>query len=219
MFLSTNSSLAWLYHCPLMRSPPQVMNQYYDKIHVFYKISIFFVHPTARQTYPDANFQKCSYRIKNLFQFDMEYENSWFTISPNLEHRKRPAVFGPKNVTSVSRRNFGGARRCRILHASTTVTILGQSSYQRCFKESFAKILSRSHRPQHSNSWTRTLFLINSAYRLLFGQYDFPLLLQKSLYRHFWINRLRSGNPWNLFLLLFVHRADCGPHSSGLKTF
>ena len=30
MFLSTDGSLTWLYHCPLMRSPPHVMNQCYD---------------------------------------------------------------------------------------------------------------------------------------------------------------------------------------------
>ena len=39
----------------------------------------------------------------------MEDENSWFTIIPTLEHRKRPAVFGPKDVTPVSRKSFGGA--------------------------------------------------------------------------------------------------------------
>ena len=39
----------------------------------------------------------------------MEDENSWFTITPTLEHRKWPAVFGPKDVTPVSRRAFGGA--------------------------------------------------------------------------------------------------------------
>ena len=39
----------------------------------------------------------------------MEDENSWFTITPTLEHRKRPAVFGPKDVTPVSTRAFGGA--------------------------------------------------------------------------------------------------------------
>ena len=108
MFL-TNDILAWLYHCPLMHSPPLVMNQYYDKIPVFYKNAIFFVNPISRQTYPDAQVQNCSDRIKNLFQFDMEDENSWFTITPTLEHRKRPAVFGPKDVTPVSRRVFGGA--------------------------------------------------------------------------------------------------------------
>ena len=39
----------------------------------------------------------------------MEDENSWLTNTPTLEHRKRPAVFEPKDVTPVSRRAFGGA--------------------------------------------------------------------------------------------------------------
>ena len=45
MFLSTDGSLAWLCHYPLMRSPPHVMNQCYDKIPIFYKNAIFFVDP------------------------------------------------------------------------------------------------------------------------------------------------------------------------------
>ena len=45
----------------------------------------------------------------------MEDENSWFTITPTLEQRKRPAVFGPKDVTPVSRRAFGGAGDAGIL--------------------------------------------------------------------------------------------------------
>ena len=39
----------------------------------------------------------------------MEDENSWLTITPTLEHRNRPAVIGPKDVTLVSRRACGGA--------------------------------------------------------------------------------------------------------------
>ena len=109
MFLSTDGSLAWLYHRPLMRSPPHMMNQSYDKIPIFYKIAILFVDPITRQTDPDAEVQNYSDRIKNLFQFDMEGENSWFTIKPTLEHRKRLAVFGPKDVTPVSRRASDGA--------------------------------------------------------------------------------------------------------------
>ena len=109
MFLSTDDSLAWLYHCPLMLSQPQMMNQCYDKIPILYKNAIFFVDPITRQTYPDAQVQSCSDRIKNHFQFDMEDESSWFTITPTLQHRKRPAVFGPKNITPVSKRAFGGA--------------------------------------------------------------------------------------------------------------
>ena len=39
----------------------------------------------------------------------MEDKNSWFTITPTLEHSKRPAVFGPKDVIPVSRRAFAWA--------------------------------------------------------------------------------------------------------------
>ena len=102
MFPSTDGSLAWLYHCPLLRSPPHVMNHCYDKFPIFYKIAIFFVDPITRQPYPDVQVQNCSDRIKNLFQFDMEDENSWFIITPTLKHRKRPAVFGPEDVTPIS---------------------------------------------------------------------------------------------------------------------
>ena len=92
-----------------MRSPPHVMNQCYDKIPAFYKNAIFYVDPITRQTYSDAQVQNCSDRIENFFQFDMEVENSRFTMTPNLGHRKRPAVFGPKDVTPLSRRAFRGA--------------------------------------------------------------------------------------------------------------
>ena len=109
MFLSTDGSLAWLYNCPIMRSPPHVMNQCYDKIPIFKKYAIFFVDPITRETYPDGQVQNCSDRINNFFHFDMEDENSWFTIAPTLKHRKRPAVLGPKDVTLVSRRALCGA--------------------------------------------------------------------------------------------------------------
>ena len=54
MFLNTDGSFAWLYHCPLMLSPSHVMNQCYDKIPIFYNNAIFFVNPITRQTHPDA---------------------------------------------------------------------------------------------------------------------------------------------------------------------
>ena len=85
------------------------MNQCYDRIPISHKNALFFVDPITRQTYSDAQVQNCSDQIKNLFHFDREEENSWFTITPTLEHSKRPAVIGPKDVTPVSRRVFGGA--------------------------------------------------------------------------------------------------------------
>ena len=67
MFLSTDGSLAWLYPCPLMRYPPQVLNQCYDKIPIFDKNAIFFVDPITRQTYPDAQIQNYTEWIRISF--------------------------------------------------------------------------------------------------------------------------------------------------------
>ena len=86
--------------------PLHMMNQCYDKIPIFYNNAIFLVGPITRQTYPDAQVRKCSDWIKTLFQFDMEDDNSCFNITPTLEHKKRPAVFGPKDMTPVSGRAF-----------------------------------------------------------------------------------------------------------------
>ena len=81
MFLETDGSLALFYHCPLVHSPLHTMNQCYDKIPILYEVEIHFVDPITRQTYPDAVPQICSGRIKNLFQLEMDQEDSWYTLS------------------------------------------------------------------------------------------------------------------------------------------
>ena len=52
MFLKTDGSLAWLYHCPLVHSPLHTMNQCYDRIPILYEGKIQFVDPITRQRYP-----------------------------------------------------------------------------------------------------------------------------------------------------------------------
>ena len=99
----------------------------------------------------------------------MEDEKSWFFITPTLEHRKRLAVFGPEDVTPVSRTAFGGAGDAEAYTPTQLSEFWDSFFYQRCFKESFSKILSRTQRPQHSNSWTRTIFLICYPHERLCG--------------------------------------------------
>ena len=217
MFLSTDGSLAWLYHCPLMRSPPHVINQCYDKIPIFYKNASFFVDPITRQSYPHAQVQNCSDRIKNLFQFDMEYENSWFTITPTRT-QETPCSVRTKGCDSCIQKSFWWSRRCWNLHTSTVIWILGQYPYQRCFKENFIKFLLRTPCPQHSNSWTRTILLLCPRNGILCGQHDFPQLFQKSVYGHVWISCLCFGILWNIFLLLPVYQAHRRYHSYDLTT-
>ena len=76
MFLNTDGALAWLYHCPEYHSPLHTMNQCYDRIPIFYKGVAAFVDPITRQTYPNAQVQNCTHRIKNIFQ------REWKTKTP-----------------------------------------------------------------------------------------------------------------------------------------
>ena len=110
MILETDGSLAWLYHCPLVHSPLQTMSQCYDRILILYDGEIRFVDPITRQTYPDAVTQNCSHRIKNLFQLDMDQEDSWSTLTPGLVHQDKPAVFGPKKVTPMTAQPLTGSQ-------------------------------------------------------------------------------------------------------------
>ena len=106
MFLETDGSLAWLYHCPLVQSPLHTMNQCYDRIPIVYEGQIQFVDPITQQTQPAANIENCTDRIKNLFQFNMDQEDSLYTLTPGIVHQDRSAVFGPKDVSPVAVHSF-----------------------------------------------------------------------------------------------------------------
>ena len=110
MFLETDGGLAWLYHCSKVHSPRHTMNQCYDRIPILYQGQIQFVYTITRQTYPNANAQNCSDRIKNLFQLDVDQEDSWYSLTPGIVHQDKPAIFGPKKVTPVARHSLTGSQ-------------------------------------------------------------------------------------------------------------
>ena len=110
MFLETDGSLAWLYHCPMVHSTLHTMNQCYDKIPILYEGEIRCVDPITRQTYTDGGPQNCSDRIRNLFQLDMDQEDSWYTLTPGIVHQDRPANFGPKKITPMSTQSLTGSQ-------------------------------------------------------------------------------------------------------------
>ena len=47
MFLETDGSLAWLYHCPMVHSPLHTMIQCYDWIPIHYEDEIRLVDPIS----------------------------------------------------------------------------------------------------------------------------------------------------------------------------
>ena len=111
----------------------------------------------------------------------MRIRGSLFTHSRTQE---TTSSIWTKRYNSCIQNSFWRSRRSWNLHASPVIWSLGQHLYQRCFKESFTKVLKRTHRPQHSNSWTKTIFLLCPTNRFLCGQHDFPQLLEESVYGH-----------------------------------
>ena len=94
----------------MVHSPLHTMNQCYDRIPILYEGEIRFVYPFTRQTYPDAVTQNCSDGIKNLFQLDMDQEDSWYTLTPGIVHQDKPAVFGPKKVSPMTAQPLTGSQ-------------------------------------------------------------------------------------------------------------
>ena len=48
IFLDTDGSVAWLYHCPRFLSPPRVLNKWYDRILILFERTSKFVEPITR---------------------------------------------------------------------------------------------------------------------------------------------------------------------------
>ena len=110
MFLETDGSVAWLYHCQKVHSPLHTMNQCYDRSPILYRGQIQTVDFITRQTYPLATTQNCSDRIKNLYQLDMDQEDSWYTPTPGFVQHDKPAIFGPQDINLVASHTFTGSQ-------------------------------------------------------------------------------------------------------------
>ena len=54
--------------------------------------------------------QNCSDRIKNLFQLDMDQEDTWYTLTPGIVHQDKPAIFGPQDISPVASHTFSGSQ-------------------------------------------------------------------------------------------------------------
>ena len=161
LFLETDGSLAWLYHCPVVHSPLHTMNQCYDKIPILFEGEVRFVGPITRQTYPDAVSQNCSDRIKNLFQLDMDQEDSWYTLTPGIVHQDKPAVFGPnKNHTDDCTASHW-ITGCRHVHQKRTSRILGQHPHQCRLQDCFEKVFRKPNYIFYSSGSVRRLSLLH----------------------------------------------------------
>ena len=101
-FLETDGGLAWFHHCPKVHSPLYTTNQCYDRLPFLYQGQIEFVVTITRQTYPAANYQNCSDRIKILFQLDMDQGDWWYWHTLGIVHQTKPAILWSDEVTPAA---------------------------------------------------------------------------------------------------------------------
>ena len=76
MFLDTDGSVAWLYHCHKFLSPLRVLDKGYDQIPILFERTTKVVNPINRQTYDFASEIPCLGDYTNVFQLDRENDNS-----------------------------------------------------------------------------------------------------------------------------------------------
>ena len=93
MFIKTNGNVAWLYNCPEFHSPLQILNKCYNRIPILYENEIHFVDPISRQTFTEAEEQLCSDKHSNLFQLDVDDDNSAVELTPQITKVRGPALF------------------------------------------------------------------------------------------------------------------------------
>ena len=62
-----------------------------------------FVNPITRQTFPFANEIDCTDTFKNLFQLDLDNNNSWYQLMPAPVPFKPPAVFAPQQIGYIQK--------------------------------------------------------------------------------------------------------------------
>ena len=93
MFIKTNGNVAWLYNCPDFHSPLQILGKCYNRIPILYEDEIHFVDPISRQTFTEAEEQLCSDKHSNFFQLDVDDDNSWVELTPQITKVRGPALF------------------------------------------------------------------------------------------------------------------------------
>ena len=106
MFLETDRSVAWLYHCLKFLSPLRVLDKCYDRFPILFERTITFVDPITRQTYDFASEIPCLGDYTNVFQLHLENENSRYQLLPDPMPFNKPLLFKPNEFGHITQFSF-----------------------------------------------------------------------------------------------------------------
>ena len=95
MFLNTDGSVAWLYHCPYFLSPLRVLDNCYDRIPILFERTIKIVDDFASET-------PCSGEYTNVLQLDLENDNSSYQLLSDPMPFNKPLLFKPTELGHIT---------------------------------------------------------------------------------------------------------------------
>ena len=137
MFLDAEGSVAWWYHCPKFLPPLRVLDKCYDRIPILFERTTKFVDSITRQTYDFASVIPCFGDYTNVFQLDLENDNSWYQLLLDPMPFNKLLLFKPTEVGRITQFPTFDTRRAEmytpklmknfwdnLIHASVSDTVL-----------------------------------------------------------------------------------------------
>ena len=97
-FLDTDGTVAWLFQCPRFFSLISVLEKWYDRIPFLFERTTKFIDPITCKTYEFASQIPCFCDYTNVFQLDLENENSWCQPSPDTMLFNKPLLLRPTEL-------------------------------------------------------------------------------------------------------------------------
>ena len=114
MFLETDGSLAWLHHCSLVHSPFIQLTNFTTECRYSPKARFISMTQSHGKHSRRRTYEIVPTESKNSLKIDKDQEGSWYTLTSGTVHQKRPAVFGPKDVSEVTVFYFPGSQEAGI---------------------------------------------------------------------------------------------------------
>ena len=79
-----------------------MLDKCYGWIPILFERTTKFVDPITRQTFDFASEIPCSGDYTNVFQLDLENNNSWYQLLPDPMPFKKPLLFKPTELGHIT---------------------------------------------------------------------------------------------------------------------
>ena len=137
-----------------------MLDESYDRIPILFEGTIKFVDPITRQTYDFASDIPCLGDYTNVLQLDLEIDNSWYQLLPDLMPFIKPLLFNPIEIGHITQiPNFD--TKCAGMYTPKQLKIFWDNiieclSFRHCPKEAYKDHSDTRQYSSNFQSWKLT---------------------------------------------------------------